>query len=336
MRSLKNKILKHLTEGQRYEIQALINAGKTQKFTAEQLNVSSSTISRELRRNCDQRSGVYNANLAQRKCEERHITKPKYTPWTPEVQLYVEKHIKQDYSPEQIAGRAKLEGVDCVSHESIYIHAYADQKKGGTLCTHFRRRRKKRQKRHNTYKTRGGIQDRRDIDERPSIVEEKIRVGDLEMDLVIGKEHKGAILTVNDRATGVVKTELVETKSAENVTEAVLRTLKGWKSFIHTITTDNGKEFAWHKTISAKLDIDYYFAKPYHSWERGANENFNGLLRQYFPKGHDFSQITKEELKKAETKLNNRPRKRYGYRSPNEVFHEAIKNNGEVPIAFMT
>jgi len=138
----KNKILKHLTEGQRYEIQALINAGKTQKFTAEQLNVSSSTISRELRRNCDQRSGVYNANLAQRKCEERHITKPKYTPWTPKVQLYVEKHIKLDYSPEQIAGRAKLEGVDCVSHESIYIHAYADQKKGGTLCTHFRRRKK--------------------------------------------------------------------------------------------------------------------------------------------------------------------------------------------------
>lgn len=336
MRFAKNKILKHITVEQRYIIETLLKEGKTQKYIANAIGKTEGTISREIRRNCDLRSGQYSAVLAQRKCQERHNSKDKFHHWTPAIRSWVDELLEQDYSPEQIVGYSKLKNIPCVSIESIYLHVHDNTKKGGDLHTHLRCRRKKRQKRDNLYKKRSIIPGRRDIDERPKIVEERARVGDLEMDLVIGNNHKGAILTINDRATGMVKIELLETKTAEEVTAAALKSLKSWKHFMHTITTDNGREFAWHQTVSKKLNIEYFFAKPYHSWERGSNENFNGLLRQYFPKGYDFTLITEEELKKAEWMLNNRPRKRYGFLSPVEVFTHALKNNGEVNIAFMT
>ena len=332
----KTKILKQLTKGQRYKIESSYELGISQKIIAEQLGVSPSTISRELRRNCDMRNGQYSAELAHRKCQQRHVTKAKHHRFTPEIQASVDKYLAEDFSPEQIVGFSKRHNIPSVSHETIYQRVYEDQKNGGDKHKHLRRRHKKRQKRGYNYKKRGIIPERRDIDERPEIVEERSRLGDLEMDLVIGKNHKGAILTINDRATGMVKIELLASKSAEEVTAAALKALKNWKPFMHTITTDNGREFARHQTISNKLDIDYFFAKPYHSWERGSNENFNGLLRQYFPKGYDFDLITQEELKKAETMLNSRPRKRYDFLSPIEVFNHAIRNNGEVKIGLMT
>ena len=328
--------MKHLTAEQRYKIECYIGNGFTQKYIALKLKVSPSTICRELRRNADERNGQYRATLAISKCEKRHKTKAKHIRCTPEVTKHVFKYLDMDYSPEQIVGFSKRHDIPCVSHETIYQMVLNDTKNGGDIFTHLRRRRKKRQKRGNKYKSRGIIPNRRDISERPNVVEEKKRVGDLEMDLVIGKDHQGAILTINDRATGMVKIELLEGKTAEEVAAAVLGTLKGWKSFLHTITTDNGREFAWHEKIAKKLNIDYFFARPYHSWERGANENFNGLLRQYFPKGSDFSLITKEELKKVEKKLNNRPRKRFGFLSPIEVFDLAMRNAEEIDIAFIT
>ncbi len=181
------------------------------------------------------------------------------------------------------------------------------------------------------YKKRGHLKDKRgliigrvDISERPKIVEKKSRLGDLEIDLVIGKNHKGALLTINDRASGILFMGKVESKEASAIQQKTIELLKDWKPIIKTITSDNGKEFANHRAIAEDLDIDYYFAKPYHSWERGANENLNGLIRQYFPKKSNFENIEEQQIKTVVNTLNNRPRKRFGYKTPNEIFAEKI------------
>jgi IS30 family transposase len=146
---------------------------------------------------------------------------------------------------------------------------------------------------------------------------------------VIGKDHKGALLTINDRATGMLQMKKIESKDAEIVKNATIELLENWKPFLQTITSDNGKEFAKHQSIATALEIDYYFANPYCSWERGANENLNGLIRQYFPKGSDFSLITAEQVETVIEKLNNRPRKRHQFNSPNEVYLQKLNINQE-------
>lgn len=181
---------------------------------------------------------------------------------------------------------------------------------------------------------RGQIIDRGDIEHRPKSVEERKTIGDLEIDLMIGAGHKGALLTINDRATGVAKIQILKSKEATAVNQAIIYALQDWMPFLKTITSDNGKEFAQHQKASEILEIDYYFAKPYHSWERSSNENMNGLIRQYFPKGMNFENITETQVQNAEDKLNNRPRKRFGYKTPNEVFIHSLNNNSQV--AFMT
>ena len=172
-----------------------------------------------------------------------------------------------------------------------------------------------------------------DICERPAIVERKCRLGDFEIDLVIGKDHKGALLTINDRASGILFMGKVESKEAILIQQKTIELLQDWKPIIKTITSDNGKEFANHQTIAETLEIDYYFAKPYHSLERGANENLNGLIRQYFPKKSNFGNITQQEIETVINTLNNRPRKRFGYKTPNEIFAEKL--NKSDPVAFM-
>lgn len=326
--------MNHLTVEQRYKIQVLKEEGLNQTQIADRLGRNKSVICRELKRNCDKRSGKYKAELAEKKCFDRHKIKRKRIRFTSEIRAFTERLIQEDYSPEQIVGISKREQVDCVSTERIYQFIWADKKQGGKLYNHLRTHGKSYRKRGASKDKRGQIQGRVDIEKRPKIVENKTRFGDLEIDLVIGKKHKKAILTINDRATGVAKIALLENKSAEEVLQKTKQILQEWKPFIHTITSDNGKEFALHQEISKELGVDYYFAKPYHSWERGANENFNGLLRQYFPKNHDFNLITEKDLKNAEEKLNNRPRKRFGFLSPNHVFLHSIINNGQV--AFIT
>ena len=171
---------------------------------------------------------------------------------------------------------------------------------------------------------RGRIVGRRSIEQRPTIVEEKQRFGDLEIDTIIGRNHQGAILTINDRSTGMLKMKKLSGKNAEELAKATINLLQDWKPFLHTITADNGKEFAQHQAIAQALDIDFYFAHPYHSWERGANENLNGLIRQYIPKKSDFTLINENEIQKIQEDLNNRPRKRFDFDSPNQIFK---KNN---------
>jgi len=226
-----------------------------------------------------------------------------------------------------------LDGIFCVSHECIYQYIWKDKKQGGHLFEKLRHTGRKYRKGGDSKDKRGILKDRVSIDDRPTIVDEKVRFGDLEIDTVIGQNHQGALLTINDRVTSLVWIQLLEGKHSEPLTKATIQALMPLKQQIKTITADNGKEFARHQEIAKELNINFYFAKPYHSWERGANENTNGLIRQYFPKGSSFENITNQQVADVQNKLNNRPRKKLGYFSPNEFYKINFSNN---EVAFAT
>lgn len=312
--------MSQLTKAQRYTISVMRKRNFSMGEIAAVIGKHKSTISRELRRNCDRRSGRYDADLAQRKCERRQKEKPHRVRFTEEVRLRVEAMLREDYSPEQIVGRCKLEGLECVSVETIYQHVWGDKRRGGDLHTHLRRKGRKYRKRGAKKDSRGVIRDRVSIDERPKVVDDKSRFGDLEIDLVVGANHRRALLTANDRASGISWIALLEGKDSKALADKAAEMLMPFKGLLHTITSDNGKEFAEHKAIAKSLAVDYYFAHPYHSWERGANENMNGLIRQYLPKGTSFDGLDDNEIKRIRDKLNNRPRKKLGFLTPIEYF----------------
>ena len=328
--------MKHLTSEQRYTISVMLQKGHSQKEIAEVIGKDKSTISREIRRNRDKRNGVYKSELAQKKYNQRQKEKPKKTYFTDDIKNYVESKLSEDYSPEQISERAKIEGIKCVSPERIYQHIWEDKRQGGELYNYLRRRKKRYRKRGNSKDSRGIIKDKVSIDERPKIVDKKERFGDLEIDTIIGRNKKGAILTINDRWSGKVWIKKLEGKFAKPLSEKAVEVLYPIKELIHTITGDNGKEFADHKAISKQLGLSFYFAHAYHSWERGANENTNGLIRQYIPKKTDFSTITDEYIEYVQNKLNNRPRKRLNFLSPNEIYNKFVKLNNNKKVAFKT
>ena len=314
--------MSHIHQEQRYTIYLMLLKGNSQKEIAEMLGRDKSVISREIKRNSDKRSGKYNYKQAQQKSEARKQNKTYQKRFTPEIQVHVEKQLKDNLSPEQIAGEAKELGIDSVSHERIYQHVWDDKRKGGRLHVHLRNKGKRYRKRGSLNQNRGIILNRIDIDKRPKIVEKKKRFGDFEIDTMIGKNHKGALVTILDRVSGIVKIRKVEAKEARVVAHATISALKPYKELLHTITSDNGKEFANHQFISHCLEIDFYFAKPYASYQRGANENVNRLIRQYFPKKTDFSKISEGRIKLVENEINNRPRKRLGFKTPIHIFEK--------------
>jgi len=203
-----------------------------------------------------------------------------------------------------------------ISHETVYQHILKDKKNGGNLYTHLRRSGKKYKKRCGAKDTRGSIKNRTPISERPPEMEKKERLGDWEGDTVIGKNHKGALVTLVDRVSKETLIAKVNTRKADAVANAVINLLKSNNYPVETITFDNGKEFAYHERIAKKLKAAVYFAEPYSSWQRGLNENTNGLIRQYFPKGSSFEGIEQEDIKQVMEKLNNRPRKGLGFATP--------------------
>ncbi|HUC20472.1 MAG TPA: IS30 family transposase [Candidatus Polarisedimenticolaceae bacterium] len=231
----------------------------------------------------------------------------------------VERLLRQDWSPEQIAGRLKLEKQPTVSHECIYLYIYAEKRRGGTLHQHLRSQKKQR-KRYNGYIRRGQIPNRTSIDKRPKIVASKRRFGDWELDTIVGARHKGGILSAVERKSKLTRLRKLATKAAAEMKDNAIELLAPLAAKVHTITVDNGKEFCDHELIAAGLQARVYFAHPYASWERGLNENTNGLVRQYFPKKYEFARISDQDLQQVEDLLNNRPRKTLGYRTPNEVF----------------
>jgi len=309
---------KQLNQAQRYQIEILNKAGKNQKEIAQLLGVSPATISRELKRNKGKKG--YRPKQAQIKTDKRRKQAAKALKMTPALILLIEAKIVMEWSPEQISGWLKTHQGIAISHERIYQHIWTDKCHGGTLYKHLRQSNKKRKKQYGSKDKRGQIRNRVSIDERPAIVAEKTRIGDWEIDTVIGQNHQGALVTIVDRVSKFTLIKKVASKHAEIVSEAIILLLQPYLDKTLTITADNGKEFAGHETIKEQLKADVYFAHPYHSWERGLNENTNGLIRQYFTKGSSFENITDDEVEAVMNKLNHRPRKTLHFKTPHAVF----------------
>lgn len=307
-----------LTENERYQIYALNKAGHAQQDIALLLQRSPSTISRELKRNTGLRG--YRPGQAQRLSDNRRNRAHKARKIDDGVRHGIEILIRQELSPQQVVGYLERDRKLLLHHETIYQLIYADKADGGDLYKHLRIASKPYRKRYGSYDRRGKIPNRRGIEERPAIVESRSRMGDWEGDTIIGKGKCSALLTLLERKTLYTIIVKLTGKNAEQLADAAIGAMKHIKDRVKTITFDNGLEFARHEKIAAALDADIYFANPYCSWERGANENVNGLIRQYFPKGTDFNEVTNVEIKAVMTRLNNRPRETRGFKSPNELF----------------
>ncbi len=309
---------KQLSYEQRVEIYALLKAGLNQTKIAKLIGVSMSTASREITRNTGLKG--YRPKQANQRALERRQNADKHVRFTDEVKADVKKYLKQDWSPEQISGWLKKNNKPSVSHETIYQFIIGDQKAGGDLYKHLRRRRKKRRKRIKNNDRRGQIPNRVSIDDRPALVDNKERVGDWEIDTIIGKNHKGAIVTAVERKSKFSCMRRVSKKEASVVTRALIDMLKPYKDLVHTLTGDNGKEFAEHEKIAKALQAKFYFAHPYSSWERGLNENTNGLIRQYFPKKTCLINVPDKHVSIVQEKLNERPRKLLDFDTPKNLF----------------
>lgn len=303
---------------------------------AKALGRSQSTISREILRNTGKRG--YRHKQAECMTQTRHTTKFKNIKLTDGIKRMLDRCIQEDWSPEQICGWLKKEGIIDLHHETVYQYILSDKRSGGDLYLHLRHQKKTYRKRYGTAHTSHGIVNRTDIDERPAIVNNRERVGDWEADTIIGKNHKGAIVTLDERKSKLRLALPTGGKKARHVTDAIVELFEPIQAFVKTLTFDNGKEFAYHEEVSKKIDCDAYFAKPYHSWERGQNENANGLLRQYFPKSMELIDVTRKQVFDAVHKLNSRPRKCLGYKTPYQAFEEltGISQNTLTGYALMT
>lgn len=312
---------KQLTQDQRYQLWRLNKMSYLQKDIAEIMDVSASTISRELQKNCNQ-FGHYTKNAHQIFLSRRHL-KSKSRISLEHWQI-VEAYIRQDFSPEQVSLRLEYEGRLKVSHEWIYQYIALDKQQGGDLHTHLRCKKKNR-KRYGGIRNNRSLCDRIGIEERPDVVNQRQRYGDWEVDTVIGRQGGKVLVTLVERKSKLSLIGLADNKTAQAVKETLLKLLSSISTYVHTLTYDNGPEFAQHKTIDQKLNSQGYFARPYCSGDRGLSENTNGLIRQYLPKRSSFDNVFQNYIEKIMKRLNNRPRKTLNARTPNEVFFDATK-----------
>ena len=316
---------KHLDYLKRCQILAFWKAGYTQIEIAKEVGVHQSTISREFNRNITfvrTKLGYwqYKPDYAQAHAKSRHKIKNKKIKLTPEAIKFIREKLQQKWSPDQISGYAKKHQLFSIGKEWIYQFILKDKEKGGTLYLNLRHQNKKYRKRYGSPKRQGPIKNRRFIDERPHIVDEKNRIGDWEIDTIIGKQQKQAVISIVERFSKKTILRKVQRKTANDVASATIEGLKMHLGSVLSITADNGSEFAFHEKISQELNTDFYFAHPYSSWERGLNENTNGLVRQYLKKGSCFARVNNSDLEVISDHLNNRPRKSLGYATPNEIF----------------
>ncbi len=258
--------------------------------------------------------------------------KRKHVRFTEEMKQLARDKLALQWSPEQIVGWCRLHGIDMVSHETLYKWIYSARGSDSHLRDNLRHRGRKRQKRANKNSYRGIIPNRVDISERPAVVDLRSRLGDFESDTVLGRGRSGNIVTMLERASGLLLGELVPTLESGVVCPAVTHQLRPYKHILKTITFDNGREFSRHADIARELGTDNYFTKPYHSWEKGSVENANGLLRQYFKKGSSFARLTQADVQHACDLINNRPRKRFGFRTPIEMFSLLLHQQSSQPI----
>jgi IS30 family transposase len=314
---------KHLSNEQRVIIAYMLKLNKSKKEIALEVGCSVRTIYYEFKRNSSSgRNQCYNAGPAQRRSVERRMNSVKKPALSQaDIKMLRQKIGVEKWSPEQLCGRIRAEGKPMACHETIYRYIYLiDKPNGGVLHLSLRQSHRNRRRRRNSKQRRGIIKDRVSISLRPKVVELKNRIGDYEADTIVGKGHKSNIATITDRKTLYTFMVKLDSKESKHTARRISQKLKRAKAVVRTITVDNGKEFAAHKVLSKNLKAQVYFAHPYSAFERGANENINGLIRQYLPKKTDFNTINHYEIKKIENELNNRPRKKLNYKTPKEVF----------------
>lgn len=309
-----------LTQEQRYQIYALKKTGHSGSEIADVIGVHKSTVSRECKRN---RGGCgYRPQQAQRWALARR--QKGVVRITAETWGVVERLLRQDWSPEQISGRLKRERKIQISHEWIYQYVLEDKRAGGQLYRHLRCQ-KKRRKRYGMYDRRGKLPHCRSIEERPPVVAGRKRLGDWEVDTFLGQTHQPVLVSLTERKSRFTLLGKVPQRSAQAVSQETVRLLAPVSDRVHTLTADHGKEFAAHQQIAERLQLQFYFAHPYAAWERGTNENTNGLLRQYFPKTQDFQGVSPRAIRQAMARLNFRPRKSLRFKTPFEVFfHSSV------------
>jgi transposase, IS30 family len=307
----------HLTYAQRCQIYILKDRGDSPSSIARALGVNPSTIGRELERNKGGRG--YRHQQAQEKALLRRHSRPNQK-INAQIAATIEEKLNEQWSPVQISGWLQRHGKEYVSYKTIYSYIWKNKQRGGLLYRELRHQGKKYNKHGKGTAGRGCIPNRVDISQRPAIVEEKTRLGDWELDTIIGAGHKGVIVSMVERTSKFTKLVKVSHKTAEEVGQALIERLEPIKAFVHTLTADNGKEFAYHQMIGVALEAGFYFATPYHSWERGLNEHTNGLVRQYFPKTQSLTDVTLEDIDRVEALLNNRPRKALHFETPLEAF----------------
>jgi IS30 family transposase len=309
-----------LSTEERYEIAAMRRQGLLVAEMAKHLGRHRSTLYREVKRNRSVHDGHYRPTHAVEKASGRKRRSRRNWLYGPAEFEPVETLIRQRFSPEQIVGRRKLEGQAVMSHETIYRWIWTDKRCGGTLWQNLRGARKQRRKRYGQYDSRGRLTGKKLIGQRPAVVERRGRIGDWEIDTIHGR-GKACVVTVVERKTGLVRIGPIQRATKELTLDRTVKLLWGERDRVKTITADNGTEFHNYRDLESSLDTQVYFATPHHAWERGTNENTNGLIRQYLPKGTNLSRLTQQQCYRIAEQLNNRPRLRLGFMTPNEAYY---------------
>jgi IS30 family transposase len=312
-----------LTEEERYRIAALRQEGFSQSRIARHLGRAPSTISRELSRNSSRWDESYRPSKAQERTNGRRSQSRRNTRFGREDWKRVERLLRRQWSPEQTAGLLRRSGELLISHETIYRYLWNDRARGGSLAQHLRGARKRRRKRYGRYDSRGRLAGKRHISTRPRFIERRRQVGHWEIDTVMGAGNTHCIMTLVERATGYLLITKLRSRNAGELARSASQLIQRHPGKFKTITADNGTEFHSYKSIEATTGVKFYFATPYHSWERGTNENTNGLIRQYLPKRTSMAKVTQRDCDRIAMKLNTRPRKRYAFKTPKEIFDAA-------------
>lgn len=312
-----------ITQEERYRISALRQVGACPAAIARALGRDRSTIGRELARNGSPWDGAYRPSKAQEQANGRRSRSRRNQRFADRDWRLVGSLLRERWSPEQVAGRLRKSGELSISHETIYRYVWEDRARGGDLCTHLRCARKKRRKRYGRYDRRGRLPGKRPLSERPASVERRKAVGHWEIDTVMGVGNTHCVVTLVERATGVTLIGKLAERTAAEVTARTIQLIRRHPGKFLTITADNGTEFHSYKEIERATGVKFYFATPHHAWERGTNENTNGLIRQYLPKRTSMAHVNQRDCNAIAKKLNTRPRKRYDYDTPEERFHAA-------------
>ena len=310
---------RQITSAERYSLGLLRQRGLSPAAIARFLGRHRSTITRELRRN-SRADGFYRPSVADGRARARRSHARRNQHFSATDFARVEQLLARQWSPEQIAGHLRGSHDLRISHETIYQHIWADRRRGGTLYLQLRGAQKRRRKRYGRYDSRGRLAGKRSITERPALVAARTQPGHWEIDTVQGASDRHCVLSLVERTTGYLVLGKLRAKSTAEVTRRTTQLIARERQPVRTITADNGTEFHDYATIEHATGTQFYFATPHHAWERGTNENTNGLLRQYLPKGQSMAHLTQRDCDRLARMLNSRPRKRLGYRTPEECY----------------